>query len=80
MISNTITSSVIYTVTYVNSITNDICHAKNYSCTSSCCTSSMPLHCYRSHGDITVSLVATNQLGSGPTTKITIGTNINFIL
>ena len=36
----------------------------------------MLLHCYQSHGDIKVSLFATNQLGSGPTAMITTGTRI----
>ena len=82
MISNTIRSSVTSTVTYTNSITNSVCHTDRFSCTlsSNSCVTSMPLHCYRSHGDIQVSLSAINQLGSGPTTTVTIGMGSYLIL
>ena len=76
MISDTINSSVIYTAsTYTDSTTNRTCHSNRFSCIINPCVLSIPLQCYQSSGDIMVSLSPTNQLGSGPITMITIGTN-----
>ena len=72
-------SPLYYTVTYSNAIFYQnvtICGSNNIS-SSSClrgvCSSSLPLYCYQISGAINISVFASNILGNGLTSSISIG-------
>ena len=79
-------SPLYYTVTYFNATFDQnvtICGSNNIS-SSSClhgvCTSSLPLYCYQISGAINISVFASNRLGNGLTSSVSIGVLHNIKL
>ena len=75
-------SPLYYTVTYSNATSgqiNLICGSDNISsssCQQGVCTSSLPLSCYQNSGAVNISISATNVLGNGLASSVSIGINI----
>ena len=75
-------SSLYYTVSYFNATSgqnnnnNMICGSDSISsssCQQGVCTSSLPLSCYQNSGAVNVSISATNTLGNGLASSVSIG-------
>ena len=77
MISEGVDGSPLYYI--VNDIDasqyNTICGSDNISssCQQGVCSSSLPLSCYHINGPINVTIFASNRLGSGTSSSVSIG-------
>ena len=82
MISDGIKGSPLYyTVSYFNATSSQnnnsmICGSDNISsssCKQGVCTSSLPISCYQNTGSINISISASNILGNGLASSVSIG-------